>query len=353
MAIPEQQARRKGSPGRGEPHLTLALAGDVMLGRLVNEALNAFGPRYVWGDTLPLLRRADLTIVNLECVIAGAGQPWQRTPKVFHFRADPPAIESLRLAGVDGVCLANNHVLDYEVAAFLEMRGRLEAAGIAHAGAGRDLAEAVRPAFLVANGIRVAMVAFTDNEPVWAATPDRPGINYLPISLAGHHFSRLRQGIAEARAGADFVLCSAHWGPNMRLRPTPLFRAFARAALDAGADLYVGHSAHVFQGIEIYQGKPILYDMGDFVDDYAVDPLLRNDQSLLYLLTVTKEGVRQVEALPVLIDRCRVNLARGGDFAQIAARLRDLSAEMGTVLQVIDGRLKVVSQARTTGGSRG
>jgi len=344
MAAPEQQSRPNRQPNLPEPRLTLALTGDVMLGRLVNRALNAFGPYYPWGDTLPLLRQADLAVVNLECVIARDGQPWQRTPKVFHFRANPLAITALQVAGIDAVSLANNHVLDYEVAAFLEMLDRLDGAGIVYAGAGRNLAEAAQPAFLATNGIRVAMIAFTDNEPVWAATPETPGINYMPTTLDRRYFSRLQQAIAAARAVADVVFCSAHWGPNMRQRPTPAFRQFARAALEAGADLYVGHSAHVFQGVELYQGKPIIYDLGDFVDDYAVDPALRNDQSLLYLLTVSKKGLRSIEALPVLINRCQVNLAQGSDFEQIAARLRNLSAELGTAVAVSDGRLKVVAQ---------
>lgn len=345
----EEQSRPNRQPNLPEPRLTLALTGDVMLGRLVDRVLNAYGPYYPWGDTLPLLRQADLAVVNLECVIARNGDPWQRTPKVFHFRADPLAITALRVAGIDAVSLANNHVLDYEVAAFLEMLGHLDGAGIARAGAGRNIAEATQPAFLAANGIRVAMLAFTDNEPVWAATPDTPGVNFIPITLDRHYFSRLQQAIAGACAAADFVFCSAHWGPNMRQRPTPTFRRFARAALEAGADLYVGHSAHVFQGIEVYQGKPIIYDLGDFVDDYAVDPHLRNDQSLLYLITVTKKGVQAIEALPVLIDHCQVSLARGRDFEQIAARLRDLSAELGTAVQVADGRLKVVGLERVAG----
>jgi len=89
--------------------LTIAFAGDVMLGRLVNEAIAVMGPAYPWGDTLPLLREADLRIVNLECVISEKGRPWSKTPKAFHFRADPTAIETLKIAGIDAVALANNH----------------------------------------------------------------------------------------------------------------------------------------------------------------------------------------------------------------------------------------------------
>ena len=94
--------------------ITLALTGDVMLGRQVNRALRIVSPEQPWGDVLPLLLSADLRIVNLECAITDHEQPWARTPKVFHFRADPSAVEVLRAARVDGCSLANNHTLDFE-----------------------------------------------------------------------------------------------------------------------------------------------------------------------------------------------------------------------------------------------
>lgn len=336
--VNQRQTRRRD----GERLATLALTGDVMLGRLMNDMLEARGPRYPWGDTLPLLRQADLTLMNLECVIATGGHPWDRWPKAFHFRADPIALNALEEAGTDFVSLANNHVLDYEEEALLEMLDWLDAAGIAHAGAGRNLVEAARPALLEANGLRLGVLSFTDNEPGWAATDDRAGTNYLPVSTDPKHFIRVVQGIAEARRlGADLVLVSNHWGPNMRERPTPEFQRFARATIDAGADLYLGHSAHILQGIEVHHGKPIFYDAGDFVDDYAVDPVLRNDRSALILCTVGPPGVTRVELIPVLIENFQATLATGQEFDAIVTRLQSLSAEFGTRLALRDGVLEV------------
>ncbi len=116
--------------------VTLAMTGDVMLGRAVDEALLRFGPAHPWGDLRLVLNEADLTIVNLECVIARGGEPWSRWPKAFHFRADPVAVRALQLAGIDCVTLANNHVLDYEEEALLEMLELLRQAGIAFAAPG-------------------------------------------------------------------------------------------------------------------------------------------------------------------------------------------------------------------------
>ena len=317
----------------GPGTISLALAGDVMLGRLVDEAIRRSGVGYPWGDTLPLLRSADARLINLECVIAAGGERWTRTPKVFHFRAGPPALETLRLAAIDCVSLANNHVLDYSEAALLELLGRLDGAGIAHAGAGANLDDAVRPAILQVVGIRIAVAAFTDNQPEWAATPSTPGVNFVEVRSESAGMATVERAIAAARREADLVLCTAHWGPNMRLRPPQAFQDFAHRLIDSGVDVIHGHSAHVFQGIEVYQGKPILYDTGDYVDDYAVDPALRNDRSFLFSLTVGQRRVTAIDLVPVLISRCQVNRATGHDFADTCRTMRGLSAELGTRLE--------------------
>jgi poly-gamma-glutamate synthesis protein (capsule biosynthesis protein) len=314
--------------------VTVAMTGDVMLGRGVDEALKQFGPTHPWGDVRPLLNQADLAIVNLECVVGSRGQPWTRSPKTYHFRADPIAIESLKCAGIDCVTLANNHVLDYEEEALLEMLALLEQAGIASTGAGRNLAESRRPALVDARGLRVGVIAFTDNEPGWAAKPSALGTNYVPILLDEWAMGPIRQSIDRARSeGADLVVFTIHWGPNLIERPSPLFREFAHAVIDAGADLVFGHSAHVFQGIELYKGCPIIYDAGDFVDDYVVHAHLRNDWGLLFRLEVDGAKLQRIELIPTLIRNRQVNCASNHEFEAIAARIEALSAEFGTTIE--------------------
>ncbi len=309
----------------------LALTGDVMLGRGVNEALRGMSPEEPWGDVLPLLEDADLRIVNLECAITAHRVPWTRTRKVFHFRADPSAVEVLRSAGIDAVSLANNHTLDFEEQGLLDTLAHLEVAGIPYAGAGRDRREAARPALLTAGAERVALLAFTDNEPPFAAGPDKPGTNYLPVSLEPEVLGRVEEAVGAAReAGAETVVFSNHWGPNMVERPPDLFRRFARAVVDRGVDIYYGHSAHIFQGVEIYRGKPILYDTGDFLDDYAVDERLRNDRSFLFRLSVEGGELRRLELFPVTLLYAQVKRATGAEREAILDRMQSLSTEMGT-----------------------
>src|ERR671915_1888154 len=187
---------------------TLSLTGDVMLGRGVNEALRAAPPEEPWGDVLPLLGSADLRIINLECAITEHERPWSRTPKVFHFRADPLAIDVLRAARVDACSLANNHTLDFEEQGLLDTLAHLETAGIRYVGVGRNLEEAARQVLLEGG---VALVAFTDNEPPFAARPDKQGTNYLPVSLEPEVLRRVEEGIEAARdRGANTVVISNH-----------------------------------------------------------------------------------------------------------------------------------------------
>jgi len=325
-------------------NITIAFTGDVMLGRLVNEyvILGNKPNEYVWGNFIDLLRNADLTIINLENAIARSGKEWSKTPKVFFYRADPKAIDVLKSAGIDYATLANNHVLDYDYEAFLETLERLEKNKIPYAGAGRNLAEAKKPAFLEAKGVKIAIIAFTDNMPEWAATETDAGVNYLDVEMDEDNFGVLRKSIEQVRNKSDIVIVSAHWGPNMRQRPTKAFKEFAHATIDAGADIFHGHSAHIFQGIEIYKNKLIMYDTGDFIDDYAVDEELRNDQTFLFLVALSKDKIEKIELFPGLISLMQINMATGLEFDEIINKMTNLSEEMGTEIIKKKDKLEVV-----------
>lgn len=316
--------------------LTLAFTGDVMLGRYVNEMLKSITPAELWNDLLPHLAQADLRIVNLECALTTHPGQWTRSRKMFHFRADPRAVRVLEAAGIDACVLANNHILDYEEQGLRDTVRVLRASGIRYAGAGANATEAAAPVMLDlhdASAGRVALLSFTDNQPDFAATSDHPGTNYLEISLDQETMARVADSITQAREqGADLVVFSNHWGANFVERPAPEFRDFARWVIELGADLYYGHSAHICQGIEIYQDKPILYDTGNFIDDYAVHPLLRNDRSCLFKVLFDRGRLNRIELLPVSLDVGHVALARGKEFEAICARMEMLCAEFGTRL---------------------
>jgi poly-gamma-glutamate capsule biosynthesis protein CapA/YwtB (metallophosphatase superfamily) len=298
--------------------MKIAITGDVMLGRLVNRQMVAkdfLAPESLWGDVLPLFLSADCRLINLECVISSRGQPWNPLHKPFHFRAKPRAIELLQAARVDCATLANNHVLDYGPEALLDCLHLLKDAHIQQTGAGANLHEALTPAFLDDADGRIAIIALTDNEPQWEANESRPGVNYINYGSQGllsPYRERIAAAITHARQHASFIIISAHVGPNWG-PPSPAMQRLARELMDLGGDLYWGHSNHAPQGVEIYKEKMIFYSTGDFVDDYAVDPLERNDLSFLFMVEERSGRIAGVRFYPVRIEHCQVHRAEGAD----------------------------------------
>lgn len=309
--------------------IPLAIVGDCMLGRGVNQTLEQKSPEYPWGDTLPVFREAAARICNLECVLSDKGTPWAEYRKAFHFRSAAKNVATLAAAGFDAVSIANNHVLDYGREALLEMLEVLDRAGIAHSGAGANLAEASRIATFQVRNRRMGLLAFTDNEPRWEATAQRPGTFYVPIALADHRAQRLIRIVRE-RKGLDALIVSAHWGGNWGYTPPDEHVELAHALIDGGADVVFGHSCHVFRGIEWYRNCPILYSTGNFVDDYAVDPDERNDQSFIFLLEFDGKAPARLRLVPTIINWCQALLAPAKEAGSIAAKMQELCAAFGT-----------------------
>lgn len=327
-------------------NITLAFIGDVMLGRGVNDEISLHEPEYFWGDTLPVLRSADAVIANLECAITEHETEWQETLKAFYFRADPKAIDVLKTANIQYASLANNHSLDFEEEGLLDTLKYLDDAGIKHAGAGKNLAEAREPAILEVSGIKVGVVSLTDNEPTFAANGE-PGTNYLAINDDPPRLQYINEEVTIAKSmGADFIIVSLHWGPNMVISPPVRFRKFAQAAVDSGANIIHGHSAHIFQGVQVYKNNLIMYDTGDFLDDYAVDPLLRNDWSFIFLVELNREGIQRLKMIPVRLSYAQVNLAKGDEFEAIRQRMQLLCGEFRTKVESTDDGLEITVSGR-------
>jgi poly-gamma-glutamate capsule biosynthesis protein CapA/YwtB (metallophosphatase superfamily) len=319
-----------GDRGGHDFTMKLLVVGDVMLGRLVNQILQHEPPAYPWGDTLAVFRAADFRLCNLECVMADRGRPWSMTPKRFHFRSDAKNVAVLKAAHIDCVSLANNHTLDFEDEALLEMLPLLDEAGIGHAGAGRDWMESIRPATFLVRGRRIGVIALTDNEPQWAAEERKPGIFYVPVDMRDARATRLLELVRRSKEALDVLIVSAHWGPNWGYRPPPAHPPFARALIEAGADVIFGHSGHVFRGVECYRERPIIYCAGDFIDDYAVDEVERNNQSFIFVLELDDGRVQRLRLYPTVIRNLQARLARSGEAEDIAAKMQRLCAEWHT-----------------------
>ncbi len=327
--------------------MQIALTGDVMLGRLVDQYVirnRSVRPESLWSDVLPIMLDADCRLINLECVISDRGEEWHPTTKAFHFRAKPRAVEFLQTAKIDGVALANNHVLDYGPNALLDCLALLDQAGIKRTGAGATLEDTLMPARFALPEGRVALVALTDNEPEWEATAKKPGVNYVAYDERGliePYRSRMAQMFAHAHGQSEIVIVSAHVGPNWG-EPSHSMQALAHDLIDMGANLYWGHSNHTPQGIELYKGNAILYSTGDFIDDYMIDKEERNDLSFLYMLDVEGGRITRIRLHPACIEDLGVRTAKEEERRFLERTMQAKCGAFGTLMSV-EGQVSTIT----------
>jgi poly-gamma-glutamate synthesis protein (capsule biosynthesis protein) len=306
-----------------------------MLGRRVAARLDRDAPHSLVSPALvEVAREADLFVLNLECCISDRGDPWPSATKPYFFRAPPAAVDLLTLLGVDCVTLANNHALDFGAEALLDTIGRLGSAGIRTVGAGADVREARRSAVLEHAGLRLSVIGVTDHRP-FAAGRRTPGVAYADLGAGLDRW--LADAVRDGAGATDAVLVTPHWGPNATTEPRPSLRRAARDLLGAGATLIAGHSAHVFHGVE---GR-VLYDLGDFLDDYRVHLQLRNDLGLFWFVDLEAGRPRRLEAVPIDLQFCRTDLARGSKARWIRDRFTAACAAFGTDVRQEGDRLVV------------
>ncbi|MEO7230093.1 MAG: CapA family protein, partial [Candidatus Limnocylindrales bacterium] len=206
------------------------------------------------GAVRTLFEGADLAIANFENPAPDAFR-YHSTGTVFS--ADPALIEGLANAGIDWVSLANNHIRDAGANGVLQTIANLDRWGIAHSGAGADLAAARAPALLEAGGQTIALLGYDTIAGSYWATSSRVGS--APMTAAN-----LREDVAAARAaGADVVIVFPHWGTEYDATPFAGQRALGEAAIDAGADMVIGNHAHWAAAMQVYEGKPIWYALGN------------------------------------------------------------------------------------------
>ncbi len=185
---------------------------------------------------------------------------------------------------------------------------------------------------------KVGVVSITDNQPEWEATNHSVGINYIPITLPVVYENRLKHSIEKARKDSDIIIVSSHVGPHFRKRPTKEYVNFAHRIIDLGADIYWGHSNHMPLGIEIYKkANLIIYDAGDFIDDYAVNSLHRNDLSFIFLLNFNDDNItnkqimlKEIVLIPTIISDYKVNTASNQSADLVMKRMVMKCNQLGT-----------------------
>ncbi|MBM3364163.1 MAG: CapA family protein [Betaproteobacteria bacterium] len=237
--------------------IKIVLVGDVMLadgpGRLIRLGQDPF--RHV----ASALTGADMTIGNLECVVASKGKP---EIKPYTFRAPRQSLRLLKKY-FSAVSLANNHPGDFGKGAFSEMLNLLEQHQIPYFGGGRHLRAAHQAYIREIRGKRIAILGYNGFFPrSFEALDDAPGIAWLDEDMVQEAIQHTKQALA-----VDFLIVYPHWGWEYQKLASPRQRQMARLMIDAGADAVVGGHPHVTQDIELYRGKPIFYSLGNFVFD--------------------------------------------------------------------------------------
>ncbi|MDY7577816.1 CapA family protein [Herbaspirillum sp. RTI4] len=237
--------------------VSILFAGDIVLdgapGKWIAEGKDPFA------SVAGILGSTDIRIANLECVVATSGKP---SAKIFTFRADPHTLPVLRRY-FDAVTIANNHSGDFGKAAFVEMLGHLDRQGVPHFGGGHDLREAHTPLILERKGIKIALLGYDEFMPrSFEADANEAGVAWSEQEQVVADIRRARQ-----HYHADIVIPFMHWGWENEPHSNSRQRDLAHRMIEAGASAVIGAHPHVTQEVEIYQGKPIIYSLGNFVID--------------------------------------------------------------------------------------
>ncbi len=313
----ESEATAPAPPPR---EFSMVVVGDVMLDRNVYKHIQANGYRSILEKVRDDLRSADITFANLECPLSTVGP--HSPSEYLLFRAPPSTVRVLVDGGFDVVSLANNHALNAGEAGLRQTMTHLDNAGVAYCGAHEDRERSWEPCRFIVGDIELGFVACTDlsfQHGSWCKVDD--------------DLTRFRKRIAAADAQCDLLVVSIHWGNEYQNKPTKRQRSVAHAAIEAGADLVIGHHPHVLQGVGSYLGAPILYSCGNFVFDQREGE--RMESAVFHLRFTEGEGWR-VRVVPVWIPRSRMGPIYPSTerAAKIIARMTELSENLGVTLEV-------------------
>ena len=253
------------------------------------------------GTMLDTMKNSDFLVVNSEFTVSNRGTPLQG--KMYTFRAKPERLTIYQEMGVDLADLANNHVYDYGGDAFIDMLDAFDGYKIPHVGAGRNLEEAKKPYIITIGNFKFAFVAATRAEKnimTPRATATTPGTFWC------YDPAEMIDLIKELKDQVDFVIPVIHFGRENSHELEQAQMDSARAYIDAGAAMVVGHHAHNLQGVEIYQGKPIIYNLGNFLFNYV------DTDTAIFQVQMDQDGKMEYYILPAFQTNCQTILLDEG-----------------------------------------
>lgn len=313
--------------------IVLNAVGDVMLAGSGAPTFRKKGYDYPFAAAATELRRGDIAVCNLEAPISKGGREFKG--KKFRFRSLPQTAPALMNAGFRVVTLANNHMMDFGASALEATRRHLSRSGIAFCGAGDNLAEAREAAIITAQGKKVAFLSYSLTFPdKFYATANRPG---TAPGFAGYFM----EDIADAKKSADYVVVSFHWGTESRSHPNQYQINAAHLAVDAGADVVIGHHPHVLQGIERYKNGVIFYSLGNFAFGSGSSSAERSVIARIFL----DNGVKGVELIPLNVLNREVRFQpcplQGIQGQRVIDHINRISRKWNTIVSASAGRFMI------------
>ena len=246
-------------------------------------------------QVISLLKDADITLTNNEFTLSTRGKPLNG--KQYTFRGSPKRVRLYSEMGVDIVSLANNHAYDYGEDAFKDTVEALKNEGVAYIGGGKNIDEAKRPFYFISNGRKIAFTAATNAEKYKLtpeATDTKSGV------LRTYDPEKYLEVIREAAEQSDYVIAYVHWGTEYSHDFSADQTELGKQLIDAGADIVIGAHAHILQGIGFYKGKPIDYNLGNFLFN------ARTIDSGIFELSLEGSGNASYRFIPLLQSSCSV-----------------------------------------------
>ncbi len=279
--------------------VTLYAVGDVMLGRHIARLMSARGNDSLFKEVSSTLQSGDLVFGNLEAIISTQDVPPSFPEKPYNFHAPADAAQALKKAGFHVLAVANNHAMDYGLAALSETKKLLAEKNIATFGAGASLADARRPAIVAKKGVRFGFLGYS----IAHARSVYAGKN--KAGIAPVRIEDILIDVQNLRKQVDVLVVSLHWGIEYEKKPEPKQREYGHRIVDAGADIIIGHHPHVMQGIELYRGRVIAYSLGNFIFDQKGKG---TDRSFILACRFRNKALDSVELIP--IDRFKTYFPR-------------------------------------------
>jgi poly-gamma-glutamate capsule biosynthesis protein CapA/YwtB (metallophosphatase superfamily) len=299
-----------------QPRVSFCAVGDILLDRGIRRTITEHGVDYPFELVAPFINGFDLAFCNLECPVSSKGTS---TGKVYCFRADTHFFAGARNAGFDVFSLANNHIIDWGLAACLDTRDLIERHGLVALGVGKTDHDARTPRIVRKNGLTFAFAAYVG----------KPLAGMLTAGPARVSCEEIINEIEKVRTRVDFVIISMHWGTEYEHVPEKHQVEWAHRLIDAGADLVIGHHPHVLQSIEIYKERPILYSLGNFVFDQHK---LYQRQSGVFSCVFRKGSIDSVMFHPVVLEDFRPGIATDSARTLILSQMSSLSQKFSTNL---------------------